>query len=160
MPCFAMICSCSMYLSCSKHCFLMINPWLIIDNFTKSETCYLSHFCHACLSLLLSEWAVAQCSCFVQNHEWIPAMYFVAMFECCSIFVTPRDQCARCRLVIRCCCRVITCVSCIAYHVIMCISFAYVFVSCIRAFSPLSVLQSGAPMPSDVPLSSLVVSGC
>ena len=26
----------------------------------------------------------------------------------------------------------------------MCIAFAYVFVSCIRAFSPLSVLQSGA----------------
>ena len=41
--------------------------------------------------------------------------------------------------------------SCIAYHVIMCISFAYVFVSCIRAFSPLSVLQSGAPMSSGVP---------
>ena len=43
------------------------------------------------------------------------------------------------------------CVSCIAYHVIMCISFAYMFVSCIRAFSPLSVLQSGAPMSPDVP---------
>ena len=38
--------------------------------------------------------------------------------------------------------------------------FAYVFVSCIRAFSPLSVLQSGTPMPSGVPLLSLVVSGC
>ena len=33
--------------------------------------------------------------------------------------------------------------------------FAYVFVSCIRAFSPLSVLQSGAPMSSGVPLFSL-----
>ena len=32
--------------------------------------------------------------------------------------------------------------SCISYRVIMCISFAYVFVSCIRAFSPLSVSQS------------------
>ena len=41
--------------------------------------------------------------------------------------------------------------SCIAYHVIMCISFAYMFVSCIRAFSPLSVLQSGAPMSPGVP---------
>ena len=41
--------------------------------------------------------------------------------------------------------------SCISYHVIMCIAFAYVFVSCIRAFSPLSVLHSGAPMSSDVP---------
>ena len=29
--------------------------------------------------------------------------------------------------------------------------FAYVFVSCIRAFSPLSVLQSGAPMSFGVP---------
>ena len=40
--------------------------------------------------------------------------------------------------------------SCIAYHVIMCISFAYMFVSCTRAFSLLSVLQSGAPMSSGV----------
>ena len=29
--------------------------------------------------------------------------------------------------------------------------FAYVFVSCIRAFSPLSVLQYGTPMPSGAP---------
>ena len=63
----------------------------------------------------------------------------------------PRDRCARCRPVIHCCCLVIACVSCIAYHVIMCISFAYMFVSCIRAFSPLSVLQSGAPMSPGVP---------
>ena len=42
--------------------------------------------------------------------------------------------------------------SCISYHVIMCIAFAYVFVSCIRAFSPLSVLQSGAPISSGAPL--------
>ena len=41
--------------------------------------------------------------------------------------------------------------SCISYHVIMCIAFAYVFVSCIRAFSPLSVLHSGAPMSSGGP---------
>ena len=40
--------------------------------------------------------------------------------------------------------------SCISYHVIMCIAFAYVFVSCIRAFSPLSVLHSGAPISSVV----------
>ena len=42
--------------------------------------------------------------------------------------------------------------ACISYHVIMCIAFAYVFVSCIRAFSPLSVLQSGAPISSGAPL--------
>ena len=41
--------------------------------------------------------------------------------------------------------------SCISYHVIMCISFAYVFVSGIRAFSPLSVLQSDTPMSSGAP---------
>ena len=35
--------------------------------------------------------------------------------------------------------------SCIPYHVIVCIAFAYVFVSCIRAFSLLSVLQSSVP---------------
>ena len=49
------------------------------------------------------------------------------------------------------CLRVLLPLSCISYHVIMCISFAYMFVSCIRAFSPLSVLQSGAPMSSGVP---------
>ena len=43
------------------------------------------------------------------------------------------------------------CMSCISYHVIMCIVFAYVFVSCIRAFSPLSVLQSGTPMSPGTP---------
>ena len=43
------------------------------------------------------------------------------------------------------------CVSCIAYHVIMCMAFAYVFVSCIRAFPPLSILHSGAPMSSGGP---------
>ena len=43
--------------------------------------------CHACLNLLMSVLAVAQCSSFVKRHEWIPAMYFVAMFECCSIFI-------------------------------------------------------------------------
>ena len=56
-------------------------------NFTKSETCYRLHFCHGCLNLLLDELAVAQCLYFVKHHEWIPAMYFVAMFECCSIFI-------------------------------------------------------------------------
>ena len=42
------------------------------------------------------------------------------------------------------------CVSCIAYHVIMCISFAYMFVSCIRVFFPLPVLQSDTPMSPGV----------
>ena len=45
------------------------------------------HFCHACLYLLIDELAIAQCSSFVKNHEWIPAMYFVDMFECYSIFI-------------------------------------------------------------------------
>ena len=49
------------------------------------------------------------------------------------------------------CLRVVLFLSCISYHVIMCIAFAYVFVSCIRAFSPLSVFQSGAPISSGGP---------
>ena len=68
-----------------------------------------------------------------------------------STTVTPRIRCTRCPPVIRRCFHVIACVSCIPYHVIMCISFAYMFVSCIRAFSLLSVLQSGAPMLPGVP---------
>ena len=84
MPFFAMLCSCSMWLSCSKHCFLMLNSSHVV-NFTKSITRYLLHFCHACLNLLLSEFAIAHCSSFVKHLEWIPAMYFVAMLECCSM---------------------------------------------------------------------------
>ena len=49
------------------------------------------------------------------------------------------------------CLRVLLSLSCISYHVIMCIAFAYVFVSCIRAFSPLSVLHSGAPISFGAP---------
>ena len=56
-------------------------------NCTKSETCYHLHFFHACLNLLMDELAVAQCSSFVKHHERIPAMYFVVMFECCSIII-------------------------------------------------------------------------
>ena len=56
-------------------------------NFTKSVTCYRLHFCHACLSLILSELAIDQCSYFVKLHQWIPAIYFVVMFERCSIFI-------------------------------------------------------------------------
>ena len=62
----------------------MLYSWLIVI-FTKSVTCYVLHFCHACLNLLLSELAVAQCSSFVKLHDWIPAMYFVVMLECCSM---------------------------------------------------------------------------
>ena len=56
-------------------------------NFTKSETCYHLLFCHACLNLLMDELAIARCSYFVKLHERIPAMYFVVMFECCSIVI-------------------------------------------------------------------------
>ena len=51
-------------------------------------------------------------------------------------------------------CHLLACCSLSSHHV-HCI--AYVFVSCIRAFSHLSVLQSGAPMPSGV---ALFVSCC
>ena len=56
-------------------------------NFTKSETCLPIALLHACLNLLMDELAVAQCSSSFKIHEWIPAMYFVAIFECCSIFI-------------------------------------------------------------------------
>ena len=56
-------------------------------NFTKSETYYHLHFFYACLNLLMDELAVAQCSSFVKHHECIHAMYFVSMFECCSIYI-------------------------------------------------------------------------
>ena len=56
-------------------------------NFTKSEICLPYALCHACLNLLMDELPLAQCSSFVRHHEWIPAIYFVAMFECCSMFV-------------------------------------------------------------------------
>ena len=52
-----------------------------------SKTCYHLHFCHACVNLLMDELAVAQCSYFVKHYAWIPAMYFVVMFECCSIII-------------------------------------------------------------------------
>ena len=71
--------------------------------------------------------------------------------------VTPRIRCARCLPVIRRSCQVI-CLRVAFCHVIICIlschhmhCIAYVFVSCIRAFFPLSVLQSGAPMSSGGP---------
>ena len=80
-----MICSFSMLLSCSKHCFLMLNSWHVVT-FTKSVTWYLLHFCHDCLNLLLSELAIAQCSSSVKHLEWFTAMCFVAMLECSSLF--------------------------------------------------------------------------
>ena len=49
------------------------------------------------------------------------------------------------------CLRVLLSLSCISHHVIMCIAFAYVFVSCIRAFSLLFVLHSGASFSSGAP---------
>ena len=85
MPCFSMICSCSMLLSCSKHCFQMLNHDMLFS--LSLWCCYLLHFCHACLILLLSELAVARCSYFVKHLEWIPAMYFVAMLECCGMLL-------------------------------------------------------------------------
>ena len=83
MSCFAMICSCSMLLSCSKHCFLMLNPGMLFSLSLRSW--YLLHFCHACLNLLLCDLAVALCSFFVKHLEWITAMCFVAMLECSSL---------------------------------------------------------------------------
>ena len=85
MPCLAMICSCSMLLSCSKHCFLMLIHVMLLVSLSL-WTWYLLHFCHACLNLLLCELAVAQCSSFVKNLELITAMCFVAVLECSNLF--------------------------------------------------------------------------
>ena len=51
------------------------------------KSVYQLHFCHACLNLLLSELAVAQCSSFVKHHAWIPSMYCFAIVGWCSIFI-------------------------------------------------------------------------
>ena len=84
MPLFAMFCSCSMLLSCSKHCFLMLIPDMLVFSLSL-WCCYLLHFCHACLNLLLCDLAVAQCSSFVKNLMWITSMCFVVMLECSSL---------------------------------------------------------------------------
>ena len=49
--------------------------------------------------------------------------------------------------------------SCFSYHVIMCIAFAYMFVSYIRAFSLLSVLHSGTLTSSGVPFYLFLCAG-
>ena len=85
MPCFVMLSSCSILFYCSKVCYLIWNSRQVLISLSLKSVCQM-HFCHACLNLLMDELAVAQCSSFVKHHEWIPAMYFVAMFECCSIF--------------------------------------------------------------------------
>ena len=64
----------------------MIDSWLV-DNFTKSVTCYRLHFWHACLNLLLSELSIAQHSYFVKNHDWIPAMYFFHVWVLYHIYL-------------------------------------------------------------------------
>ena len=64
----------------------MLNSRLVLILQSLKHVYHL-HFCHACLNLLMDELAVAQCSSFVKHHEWLPAMYFVSMFECCSIFI-------------------------------------------------------------------------
>ena len=64
----------------------MINSRLVLISLSLKSV-YQLLFCHACLNLLMDELAVAQCLSFVKHHEWIPAMYFFLMFECCSIFM-------------------------------------------------------------------------
>ena len=83
---FAMFRSYSIWFSCSKACYLIWYFRQVLISLSLRSVCHL-HFCHACLNLLMDELAVAQCSSFVKHHERIPAMYFVAMFEWCSIFV-------------------------------------------------------------------------
>ena len=83
---FAMFRSCSIKFSCSEVCYLIWNSRQVLISLSLRSVCQM-HFCHACLNLLMDELAVAQCSSFVKHHEWIPAMYFVVMLECCSIII-------------------------------------------------------------------------
>ena len=84
MPYFAMLSSCSMWFACSEHCYLMLfMPCPVIS--PSLWTWYLLHFCHACLNLLLWDLVVAQRSSFVKHLEYITAICFVDMLECCSI---------------------------------------------------------------------------
>ena len=83
---FAMFRSCSILFSFSKECYLIWNSrQVLISHSLKSV--YQMHFCNAWLNLLMDDLDVAQCSSFVKHHEWIPAMYFFAMFGCCSMFI-------------------------------------------------------------------------
>ena len=56
-------------------------------NFSKSEICLPIAFLPCLFEPVNDDLAIAQCSYFVKHYEWIPAMYFVAMFECCSMFI-------------------------------------------------------------------------
>ena len=67
-------------------CCLIWNSRLVLISLSLKPA-YQLLFCHACLYLLVVQLAVAQCSSFVKHYEWIPNMYFFAMFECCSITI-------------------------------------------------------------------------
>ena len=82
MPCFAMLSSCSMLISCSEHCYLMLFS-AMSSNFTKSVK--LISFAFLPWNLLWCDLAVAQCSSFVKHLLQITAICFVAMLGCCSI---------------------------------------------------------------------------
>ena len=69
----------------SKVYYLIWNSRRVLISLSLKPV-YQLHFCHAGLSLICCELVVAQCSYFVKHHEWIPAMYFVVMFECCRMF--------------------------------------------------------------------------
>ena len=86
MPFFAMLSSFSILFSCSKVCYLIWNSREVLISLSLRSV-YQMHFCHACLNLLMDELAVAKCSSFVKHHEWIPAMYFVVLFEWWSIII-------------------------------------------------------------------------
>ena len=83
MPCFAMLSSCSMLISCSEHCYLML--FCHVQFFTKSVN-LLSFALLPCLfEPALCDLAVAQCSSFVKHLEWIIAVCFVSMLEFSSL---------------------------------------------------------------------------
>ena len=108
------------------------------------------HFCHACLSLLMDELAVAQCSSFDKHHEWIPAMYFVAMFECCSIIILMHLDgyllfiADRCHICFACFFQTVTPIP--AFF----LSFSSDFISSFQWHTWISKLKSGSCIPCQI----------
>ena len=89
-------------------CFAMLSLW----------SCYLLHFCHACLRLICCDLAIAQCSSFVKHLLYITVICFVAMLECCSIV-------ACCILSAIMLLIADSCHSCFACHLQPCIRFGW-----------------------------------
>ena len=84
MPCFATLISCSMLISCSEHCYLMLfQPCSVF--FTKSVKLIFFALLPCLFEPVLVWSSIAHCSCFVKHLLCITAIRFVAMLECSSL---------------------------------------------------------------------------